>query len=277
MTEYDRVNQANWDSRAPLHATREDSGYQVQRYIDDPQLISSAVELDRQLLGNLAGVEAVHLQCHIGTDTLSLARLGASVTGLDYSARSVDEARKLVAETKDRVEYVEANVYDAASVLPREHFDLVYTGIGALCWLPDIKKWAQVVASLLKPGGVLHIREGHPILFSIDDELSDDLHLRFSYFETVEPLTWDDDISYVETTDKIEYTRTYQWNHGMAEIITALLEAGLQLETFIEHDSAQWEALPGQMEQRNAAEWIMTERHGVIPLSFTIRAVKVGA
>jgi 2-polyprenyl-3-methyl-5-hydroxy-6-metoxy-1,4-benzoquinol methylase len=201
MTTPLEANRANWNDRASAHAARTGLGYGVQRYVDDRALLSGVVAFDRERLGDIAGLRAVHLQCHIGTDTLSLARLGARVTGLDFSRVAIEEARRLVAETGDdaQADFVESDVDHALEVLEPEAFDLVYTGIGALCWLPSIRSWARVVAGLLKPGGRLFIREGHPILWSMDDRLTDDLHLRFPYFEQPEPLEWDDESSYVAT------------------------------------------------------------------------------
>ena len=277
ITDYLDTNRANWDDRASAHATRTGLGYQVQRYVDDPTLLSSAVLFDRDRLGDITGLNTVHLQCHIGTDTLSLARLGARVTGLDFSPIALAEARALVAETGDAVDFVESDLYSALTALPPASFDLVYTGIGALCWLPSIERWAAVVAGLLVPGGRLFIREGHPILWTMDEGLSDDLHLRFPYFEQQEPLEWDDDSTYVVTDRPITHTKTYEWNHGLGEIVTALLNAGLTLTMLVEHDSVPWEALPGQMIERPNGEFALDALAGVAPLSYTIQAVKPAA
>lgn len=271
---YLEANRANWNDRASVHAARNGLGYRVQRYIDDRRLLSDVVRFDRERLGDIAGLTAVHLQCHIGTDTLSLARLGAHVTGLDFSPVALAEARALVAETGDSVEFVESDVASALTVLEAGSFDLVYTGVGALCWLPSIEAWAGVVAGLLRPGGRLFLREGHPILWAMDETLDDDLHLRFPYFEQPEPLAWDDDSTYVETDRPLTATRTYEWNHGLGEIVTALLDAGLVLTMLVEHDSVPWQALPGQMLERPDGEYALDARAGVAPLSYTIQAVK---
>jgi SAM-dependent methyltransferase len=268
------ANRANWDDRASAHAVRTGLGYGAQRYVTDPALLSDVVSFDRDRLGDITGLNTVHLQCHIGTDTLSLARLGARVTGLDCSPIALAEARALVAETGDAVDFVESDLYAALTVLPPASFDLVYTGIGALCWLPSIERWAAVVAGLLVPGGRLFIREGHPILSAMDERLADDLHLRFPYFEQQEPLEWDDDSTYVATDLPITHTKTYEWNHGLGEIVTALLNAGLTLTMLVEHDSVPWEALPGQMLERPNGEFALDTLAGVAPLSYTIQAVK---
>ncbi|WP_336652289.1 MULTISPECIES: class I SAM-dependent methyltransferase [unclassified Leucobacter] len=272
--DYIAANRENWDDRAELHAARDGSGYEAQRYVEQPEALSDVVRFDTPLLGDIDGLRAVHLQCHIGTDTLSLARLGAQVTGLDFSERAVAEARRLVAETGDAVDFVQADVRAAAEALPNGAFDLVYTGIGALCWLPSVEEWARVVAALLAPGGFLFIREGHPILWAMDESLDDDLHLRFPYFEHEAPTEWDDDQSYVPTAKPVQASKTYEWNHSLGEIVTALIKAGLRIDFLVEHDSVPWEALPGQMVLRPGGEWALAERSGVMPLSYTLRASK---
>lgn len=271
--EYIDANRANWNERATLHAARDGSGYGVQRYVDDREALSDVVRFDLPLLGDIAGTRAVHLQCHIGTDTLSLARLGARVTGLDFSENAVAEARRLVGETGDAVDFIRSDVSRATDVLPAGEFDLVYTGIGALCWLPSITEWAGVVAELLAPGGTLHIREGHPILWSMIETLPG-LTLAFPYFEQSAPLEWDDDSTYVEVSAPLQSTRTYEWNRGLGEIVTALLDRGLRLDALIEHDSVPWEALPGRMTLRPDGEYALTEQPSVMPLSYTVRASK---
>ncbi|EFV13654.1 class I SAM-dependent methyltransferase [Segniliparus rugosus] len=268
------ANRANWDERAVAHAARDGSGYQVQQFVKDRSLLSEVVQFDLPRLGDVAGKRAVHLQCHIGTDTISLARLGAEVTGLDFSENSIREARRLAAETGDAATFVRADVHDAASTLPRQSFDLVYTGIGALCWLPRVAPWADVVAELLAPGGSLFIREGHPILWSLDESQTEAFYPRYPYFEHDEPLEWDDDQSYVPTSQAIQASKTYEWNHSLGEIVTALIASGLRIDLLVEHDSVPWEALPGRMTLRPGGEWALAEQSGSLPLTYTLRASK---
>src|SRR5205807_1581296 len=149
-----------WEQRAPAHAASPDYGF--DRFVADPGYLSDVVGFDRPRLGDLSGLRGVHLQCHIGTDTLSLARLGAHMRGLDFSPAALTEARRLARATGTDIDYVESDVYDARAALGADEFDFVFTGIGALCWLPDVRRWAGVVASLLRPGGRLFLREGHP-------------------------------------------------------------------------------------------------------------------
>ena len=266
------VNRASWDERVPAHAASTD--YALDRFRDDPNFISDVVRFDLPLLGSIDGLLGVHLQCHIGTDTLSLSRLGATMTGVDFSSPAVEQARSFVASIGERVEFVESDVYDAASVLPNHAFDLVFTGIGALCWLPDVRRWAEVVARLLAPGGRLFIREGHPMLWALADVRPDGLLVvDYPYFERPEPTVWDEGGTYVETDAVFEHNVTHEWNHGLGEIVTALLEQGLQITGLVEHDSVPWEALPGLMERLPNGEWRLTDRPWRLPHSYTLQAV----
>ena len=273
MTDYRAVNRASWDERAPAHAASPD--YRVARFAEDPSFLSEVVRFDRPLLGDISGVRGVHLQCHIGTDTISLARLGATMTGLDFSAAALAEARRLAARIGAGVEFVEADVYDAATVLGAGQFDLVFTGIGALCWLPSIRRWADVVAGLLRPGGRLFLREGHPMLWSLADVRPDGLLVVDApYFERAEPTIWDEGGTYVETDVIFTHNVTHEWNHGLGEIVTALQDAGMDLTGLVENDSAPWEALPGQMERDDGGEWRLADRPWRLPCTYTLQAVK---
>ncbi|MGI5243836.1 class I SAM-dependent methyltransferase [Dactylosporangium sp. CA-139066] len=273
MSEYLRLNRAQWDERAPAHAAS--PGYNLARFAGDPQYLSDVVRFDRPRLGDVRGLRTVHLQCHIGTDTLSLYRLGARVTGLDFSPASLAEARALAERTGAEVDFVESDVYKALDVLEPGAFDLVYTGVGALCWLPDVRRWAAVVSGLLRPGGRLFIREGHPMLWSIDETRGDGvLAVHFPYFEQTDPLVWTDASTYVETEARFEHNTTHQWNHGLGEIVTALLDAGLELTMLQEHDSCPWDPLPGFTVGDEEGEYRLAERPGRLPLTYTLQARK---
>ena len=266
------INRASWDERAPAHAAS--AGYARQQFLEDPSFLSAVVRFDLPLLGEVRGLRAVHLQCHIGTDMISLARLGATMTGVDFSPASVAEARRLSDECQAGVEFVEADVYDAVATLGGRTFDLVYTGIGALCWLPSASRWAAVVAELLTPGGRLFLREGHPMLWSLDERHTDALVVDYDYFERPEPMVFDEQGTYVETEVQFQNTVTHVWNHGLGEIVTALLDAGMELTGLVEHDSVPWEALPGQMEKLDDKDWRLRERPWRLAHSYTLQAVK---
>jgi 2-polyprenyl-3-methyl-5-hydroxy-6-metoxy-1,4-benzoquinol methylase len=273
VTDYGAVNRANWDERAPAHAAS--AGYALDRFRADPGHLSDVVRFDLPLLGDIVGLEGVHLQCHIGTDTISLARLGARMTGLDFSPAALTEARRIAALAGAEVDFVEAEVYDAVSALGAGRFDLVYTGAGALVWLPDIRRWARTVADLLQPGGRLFVREAHPMMWSIDEERSDGvLAVDYPYFETPEPLVFEYDGTYVETDVVFATTTTHSWNHGLGEIVGAVLEAGLELTALEEHRSVPWDGLPGHMVRDEHWEWHLKDRPERVPLTYTLQARK---
>jgi SAM-dependent methyltransferase len=146
VSDYRAVNRGNWDERAPAHAKSPD--YAVARFEQDPTYLSHVVRFDLPLLGDIRGQRGVHLQCHIGTDTVSLARLGAKMSGLDFSSAALEQARRLASATGAEIDFVEADLYDAVDALGGGRFDLVYTGIGAICWLPDIERWADRLLEL---------------------------------------------------------------------------------------------------------------------------------
>ena len=275
MDDYLHVNRLNWDERAPAHAASVDYGF--DRFVADPGHLSDVVRFDRALLGDVDGLTGIHLQCHIGTDTLSLARLGARMTGLDLSPASLEQARRLAAEAGPAVDYVEADTYSAARALGGRTFDLVYTGIGALCWLPDIDRWAAVVDALLEPGGRLFVREGHPMMWAVDDARTDVLSLAYAYFQTPEPFDEEEPGTYVDTDVEFVHTRAMSWNHGLGETVTALLTRGLQVTGLVEHRSVPWDALPGRM-VRDAEfdEWRLLEHAERLPLTYTLQARKPG-
>lgn len=273
MDPYLELNRASWNERAPAHAASPDYG--VTRFVEDPHFISDVVRFDLPRLGEIHGRRGVHLQCHIGTDTISLARLGARMTGLDLSPASLEQAQLLSQRAGADVEFVEADVYQAVAELGAGVFDLVFTGIGALCWLPSVRRWANVVADLLAPGGRLFMREGHPMLWTLEDPRPDGLLVaEYPYFEREEPMIFDDPGTYVQTESTFTQNLTHEWNHGLGEIVSALLESGMELTALEEHDSVPWEALPGQMTQIELGEWRLTDRPWRLPHSYTLQAIK---
>lgn len=269
--EHYAINRAWWDERAPAHASSSD--YAVPELIADPTRLSDVVRFDAPRLGDIKGQRGIHLQCHIGTDTISLHRLGAAMTGLDFSPESIVTARQIAADAGADVTFVQADVYSAPAAVGGG-FDFVYTGIGALCWLPDIRRWAQTVAGLLRVGGRLLLREFHPMMWAVDETRTDALVLGYPYFEQAEPDTFEDPGTYVDTSITFGHNESRSWNHGLGEIVTAVLEADLELTMLVEHDSAPNEALPGLMRREADGEWRLIEHPERLPLSYTLQAVK---
>ena len=208
-------NRANWDDRAALH---EAAGYGIEELVEDPARITPEVAQERERLGDLAGLDVAHLQCHLGTDTVSLSRLGARrVVGVDLSPGSLRRARTIAERAGAAIEFVEANVYDAREAVEGS-FDLVYTSLGVLCWLPDVTAWARVIASLLRPGGRFMIRDDHPMFMTVGEDVSEALRIEQPYFQRRDPMTWDEPGSYVEApADAPEFAHVvnHQWNHSI--------------------------------------------------------------
>jgi len=271
--DYLAVNLANWNSRVAHHV----AGYGLERYRDDPRALSDVVTFDLPRLGDITGLDVVHLQCHIGTDTVSLARLGArSVTGLDFSEPALDAAAQLSRDAGADVHWVQSELYRALEVLEPGSFDLVFTGIGALCWLPRVREWAEIVGALLRPGGRLFIREGHPALWSMCDPREDELLVvEFPYFET-EGTHFVEETTYVEHEGLLASPATVGFNHGLGEIFNAVWDAGLTITAFEEHRSVPWNPLGAAFVEVPGVpgEYQLREKPERMPLTYTLQARK---
>jgi 2-polyprenyl-3-methyl-5-hydroxy-6-metoxy-1,4-benzoquinol methylase len=267
-----KANQANWNDRVAVHLGP--NGYDVAGLSADPTRLSGTVKIDTPHLGSLAGLRVAHLQCHIGTDTLSLTRLGATCVGLDFSSEAIVVARALAAETNAPMTFVESPVYDACDVMGQGKFDLVYTTCGVINWLPDIGRWASVVAELLKPGGRVYLRDTHPILYALDENrLPAEVVLKYPYTERAPALAMDEDTSYAGD-GKMSNTRTYEWNHSVAEIIQAMIEAGFTITEVADENILEWEFYPGQPEV-SPGQWSLPPELAIrVPLMLRVQATK---
>lgn len=267
--EFHRANLANWEDRVPIHVGSD--GYGIEQLLADPRALSRVIAFDAPRLGDLTGLRVLHLQCHIGTDTLSLARLGADVTGVDFSPSAIAAGRDLFERAGLPGRFVQAEVSATPHALRGEQFDLLYTSVGVLNWLPSISQWAQVVAAMLAPGGRLFLREGHPVLFTIDDRRTDgELVMKYPYFETPQPVQLDEESTYAGEGD-IPNTTTYEWNHGLGEIVTAVLDTGLRLDALVEHTEVEYQALP-QMVRTEAGRYRLPDHPERLPLMYTLEA-----
>jgi len=273
-----RANRLNWDQRAPIHAASE--MYDLDGLLADPDRLTDVVTDDlAMLLPHLAektieGLDVVHLQCHIGTDTLSLARAGANVVGVDFSTESLKIARSLAEGAGLPISYVESEVTRAHHAL-RRRFDVVYTSIGTITWLPDLTAWATAIAALLKPGGTFFIRDGHPMLYTLDFERPDqELVVGYAYFPSGSPQIWDDATTYTDGDhSSITHTRQYEWPHSISETLTVLLDAGLSIIRFGEQQTLPWQALPF-MTEKDGRFALPEHLRDLVPLTFSIVARK---
>lgn len=226
---------------------------------------------DLEGVGSVTGLSLLHLQCHFGIDTLSWARLGATVTGLDFSRRAIAKARELAAQCDLAARFVCADVYRAPEEIAQK-FDVVVTTAGVLPWLPDVRLWAKVVAKMLRPGGMFYLREFHPVAQVLDENPSDPAApvFRYPYFPTGEAICSGSTGSYAVPHSKVE-TISYEWPHTLAEILQALVEAGLRLEGIREFPFTTYRALPW-LERGDDGNWRWPGKDAFLPLMYSIKA-----
>jgi SAM-dependent methyltransferase len=256
------TNRENWDGRVAVHAASE--FYDLAGFRDGR---STLREFEVAEVGDVEGKRLLHLQCHMGQDTLSWARRGADVTGLDFSEAAVGQARALAAETglADRARFVVADVYGAVAALGGQRFDVVYTGAGALVWLPDLVRWAEVAASLVADGGFLYLAEFHPVT----DVLGDDGRtVEYDYF-AIGGETYDFPYTYTDGPP-LTQTRSVQWQHRLGEVVTALAGAGLRIEFLHEHATTLFRRYP--VLERTASGWGFPPGRPRVPLMYSLRA-----
>jgi SAM-dependent methyltransferase len=259
---WDRDNLAWWEERVSLHLGSE--------LYDLPSFRSGRSSLfpyELEELGAVAGRDLLHLQCHIGLDTISWSRLGARATGLDYSAAAVSAARVLAAEEALPAEFVEASVADAPVRLGRQ-FDIVYTGKGALGWLPDLQEWAQVVSRLLRPGGRLYLVESHPLV----DCMGESPELELDYVDPQETL-WDEPGDYAVPDAATKRNRTHEVVHPLGEVVSSLAAEGLRLLLLRERSEIFFARFP-QLVPAEQGVWRLPAGWPRLPLSYSLLAEK---
>lgn len=263
--EYMEDNRSLWDARTRVH---------VQVYPDIGQVREGGISLgppDLDEVGPVRGKSLLHLQCHFGLDTLSWARLGAEVVGVDFSGESIAAARALASECGLAAEFLEANVYDLPRVLHRE-FDIVYTSHGVLWWLPDLRAWAQVIAGALRPGGLFYICEIHPLAGAME-YAGGRIYLARDYFPKDVPMSFRTSGSYVDAPVEVEERTEHGWAHTVSDVINALVEAGLVIERMNECPYAAFRMLPEFERGRDGHYWPPKDA-AEVPLLFSIRARK---
>jgi SAM-dependent methyltransferase len=268
-----RDNLKTWEAWTAIHVGSK--FYDVASFRDETKPIRLR-DYEISEVGPVIGKSLLHVQCHFGLDTLSWARLGAHVTGADFSPAAIDAATKLADELAIDARFVVSDVYELPANLDGQ-FDVVYTSRGVLGWLPDIRGWANVVASFVKPGGLFYITEIHPIAQVFDDEQPparpDELRLRYPYWEHEDPLTFRVEGSYADRSAATDGLFEHSWNHSLGEIVSALIDAGLQLEFLHEFNFAEWDI--AFVEESDDGRWRLPgDAHGRLPLSFSLRATK---
>lgn len=261
------ANRSYWDERAPIHSASE--FYDLEGFVADPT-DTHLRPFEIAEVGDVAGKTLVHPQCHFGLDTFSWARRGARVSGLDFSEPAVATARQVAKRLGVDADFVSGDVYDAVELLGGRNFDVVYTGFGAIGWLPDIGRWAQVMADLTTPGGLFYFAEFHPFHNIMGD---DDLVVENPYFHT-EPMRWGEAGTYAELGAPTESNVTYEWNHGLGEVVSAIIDAGLVVELLHEHEHILFPRWPFLIHDEAKREYRLPPDKPSIPLMYSIRARK---
>lgn len=230
--DYLSLNKKAWDNKVPYHIAS--SFYGNNEFIKGK---SSLKHVEIELLSRLplSGKKVLHLQCHFGQDSISLARLGAEVTAVDFSNTAIEKARELAKECKVKVDFIEDNVltYNPSGIAI---FDIVFTSYGTIGWFPDLRSWAAVVSRSMKSGGTFVMVDFHPFVWTFDDEIKS---LAYDYFQA-DPIVEVTNGTYADRTAPLNDTIA-TWNHGMAEIITALVDTGLIVKEFKEYDYSPYD------------------------------------
>ena len=260
----EKINQRRWDEIAPNH----EKSYKSIKVLRNGGVPLDEIELSE--VGIVTGKKMLHLQCHLGTDTLSWARLGAVVTGADFSAASLDIANKLARELGLEARWIHSNIYDLRENLD-DSFDIVYTSAGVLCWLKDLNEWAKIIHHFLKPGGFFFLMESHPILHIFDDNEPETLKIKYPYFHSDEPTFWDDDWPDYADGSYVPTNPSYEWTWPLSDILNSLINAGLIIESFKEHNRLFFKMLPMMKETENG--WATIPGYeDKLPLMFTLKA-----
>jgi SAM-dependent methyltransferase len=263
------ANRRNWDERVAIHRRDRTGFYAIDRFLAGEKRLQA---IDDGELGDIAGARLVHLQCHFGLDTLILARHGAVATGVDFSPAAIAEARRLSESAGIGADFVCCDVYDAPAAAAGP-FDFVYTSWGTICWLPELPGWAQAIAALLAPGGVLYFADAHPNMLILEERDGRLVHFYPLDTPAERPLVFDEPFTYTGDPTPLAAERTYQWIHSLSRLVGALLGAGLRLEFLHEHAGLPWPPFP-MCVRGDDGLWYLPDRIPAFPLSLSLRARK---
>jgi len=262
MDDYIKINRELWNKKTPVHVASK--FYDVEGFIAGKTSLNPA-ELDS--LGDVKGKSILHLQCHFGQDTLSWARLGADVTGVDLSDKAIDEAKKLNDKLGLNAEFICCNVYDLKEHLDKK-FDIVLTSYGTIGWLPDLNKWAEIISHFLKPGGTFFIAEFHPVLWMFNENFTE---FQYSYFNDV-PIIETVKNTYTDGDAEINLL-SYGWNHPLSEIFTPLLKNNFKISEFKEYPYSYYNCFNKAIQNKDGW-WEIEGMEGKLPLMYSIKAIK---
>ena len=223
VDKYFSTNRARWEEMVGHHMRSR--FYDLEGF---KQGKNSLMCVEREELGEVAGKTILHSQYHFGMDSLSLVRLGATVTGIDFSREGIQKARELAMELNLPARFIQTNVYDIPKMLS-DSFDIVFTTYGVLCWLPTLLTWVKILADRLKPGGFLYLSDTHPFGALLDESITEEFRIKYPYFNEHQVFRFDEPGTYTDIDFPIEHTVTYEWIHSLADILNAIIQAGLEI------------------------------------------------
>lgn len=263
---YMESNRRLWNEKTPIHVKSD--MYAVDEFKKGTTSLHS-IELEE--FGDVSDKTMLHLQCHFGQDTLSWARLGAKVTGVDFSDEAIVYAKKLSSEIGIEADFVCCNIYELDKKL-RGQFDIVFTSYGVLAWFPDLKEWARIISHFLKPGGIFYIVESHPFGNTFADEDVQDLEVCYSYFQGSKAMHFPPGPSYADRNSKLE-NPSYEWFHTISDIINSLVANGLLIQFLHEFPFCVYQCLPF-LEKGDDGRWYLPNSRKDIPFLFSLMAKK---
>lgn len=261
-TDYININKETWNNKTDVHIASD--FYDVDGFLNGKSTLQT---IELELLSDIKGKKVLHLQCHFGQDTLSLARLGAIVTGVDLSDKAIVRAKEFAKKLDIDATFICCDIYDAPKYLD-EKFDIVFTSYGTIGWFPDLDKWANVISHFLKPNGEFVFAEFHPVVWMYDNDFKE---VFYSYFN-IEPIIEDEFGTYADKSSAIS-TQTITWNHPISEVLNALIKNGLELNCFNEYDYSPYNCF-NNTEAFETGKFRIKSFKNKIPMVYSLTAVK---
>ncbi len=256
------VNRQTWNEKVKIHV--ESKMYDLEAFKRGK---SSLMSYELEAIGEVQGKSLLHLQCHFGQDTLSWSRMGANCVGIDISDEGIAMAKALNTELDLNASFVRCNVLETSEFV-KDKFDIVFTSYGVIGWLPDLKPWAQMIAERLKSGGFFYMVEFHPIVWMFDYEKYPP-EMRYGYMQD-EVIYEEYEGTYADSSSKM-ISKEYGWNHGLSEVVNALIAAGLHISYLNEYDESPYNILPDLLETKSG---MYKSKDMLYPLLFEIKAIK---
>lgn len=264
--DYMESNRHLWNEMTPIHVKSD--MYAVDEFKKGRNSLCS-IEIEE--LGDVSGKTMLHLQCHFGQDTLSWARLGAKVTGVDFSDEAIAYAKQLSSDVGIKAEFIRCNIYELDQKL-KGKFDIVFTSYGVLAWLPDLKEWARIISHFLKPGGIFYIVELHPFGCTFADEDVHDLEVHYPYFQSSQPMYFPPGPTYADKNSKLK-NPSHEWFHTMSDIMNSLIVNGLSIQFLHEFPFCCYQCLPF-LEKGDDEWWYLPDSRRDVPFMFSLMAKK---